>query len=184
MMKSSVIAMLALATACGGAPKTTGARISLEQNARATLSEMEARDPSLSGLLQDAYAYVVFPSVGKGGAIVGGAFGRGILYEGDRPTGYVELAQASLGAQLGGETFSELIVLRDRRDVEDIKAGSFKVGGNVSVTALTAGAARAAMHGAERTNAVFLLPRGGLMVDVSVSGQRLDYRPFLDKTAG
>lgn len=182
MMKSSVVAMMALAVACGGAPKTTSARISLEQNARATLSEMEARDPSLSGLLQGAYAYAVFPSVGKGGVIVGGAFGRGILYEGDRPTGYIELAQASLGAQLGGASFSELIVLRDRRDVQDIKAGTFKLGGNASVTVLTAGAARTAQVG-EARNTVFVLPRGGLMVDISVTGQRLDFRPFLDTAA-
>jgi lipid-binding SYLF domain-containing protein len=184
MLKSCVVATLALcATACGGAPRTTSGRISLEQSARATLSEMEARDPSLPGLLQDAYAYAVFPSIGKGGAIVGGAFGRGILYERDRPSGYVELAQASLGAQLGGETFAELVVLRDPEDVRDIKAGAFKLGGNASVTVLTTGAGRAATLGAER-KAVFVLPRGGLMVDISVTGQRLDYRPFLDRTAG
>jgi lipid-binding SYLF domain-containing protein len=183
MLKSCVIGLLALSAACGGAPKTTSGRISLEQNARATLSEMQARDPSLPVLLQDAYAYAVFPSVGKGGVIVGGAFGRGILYERDRPTGYVELAQGSLGAQLGGETFSELIVLRNPDDVRDIKAGTFKLGANASATALTAGAAKGVTLGA-RENAVFLLKRGGLMVDISVTGQKLDFRPFIDQQAG
>jgi lipid-binding SYLF domain-containing protein len=183
MTKSSIVAMLALTVAaCGGAPKTATGRINLEESARATLSEMEARDPSLREVLMDAHAYVVLPSVGKGGMIVGGAFGRGILYEGGRPSGYVELAQASIGAQLGGQTFAELIVLRDPQDVREIKAGTFDVSADASVIALTAGAARSATL--DKGTAVFVLPRGGLMVDISVSGQKLDYRPFLDPAAG
>jgi lipid-binding SYLF domain-containing protein len=184
MRKSIVVTMLALSlAACGGAPKTATGRMNLEQSAQATLSEMQARDPSLPGMLASAYAYAVFPSIGKGGLIVGGAFGRGILYERGRPSGYVELSQASLGALLGGQTFAELIVLRDPEDVRDIKAGTFDVGAHASVVALTAGAARAADIGPDR-NPVFVLPRGGLMVDLSISGQRLDYRPFLDPAAG
>jgi lipid-binding SYLF domain-containing protein len=184
MLKSIVVGLLALSiAACGGAPKTATERINLEERARITLSEMEARDPSLRALLMEADAYAVFPSIGKGGAIVGGAFGRGILYERGRPSGYVELAQASLGAQLGGETFAELIVLRDPENVREIKAGTFDVGANASVVVLTAGAARALQLGPD-ANAVFVLPRGGLMVDVSIVGQRLDYRPFLDPAAG
>jgi lipid-binding SYLF domain-containing protein len=183
MANSSVVAMLVLSVAaCGGAPKTATGRLNLEESALATLSEMEARDPSLRGVLMDAYAYVVMPSVGKGGVIVGGAFGRGILYEQGRATGYVELAQASIGAQLGGQTFAELIVLRDASEVREIKAGTFDLGADASVVALTVGSASSASL--DQGTSVFVMPRGGLMVDLSVSGQKLDYRPFLDPAAG
>jgi len=74
-------------------------------------------------------------------------------------------------------------VLRDPDDVRDLKAGTFKLGANASVSALTAGAGKAATLGAEG-QAVFVVKRGGLMVDISVTGQKLDFRPFLDKTAG
>lgn len=177
MTKLSVVAMLALSVAaCGGAPKTASERVSLEDRARITLSEMQRRDPSLRSYLMDARAYVVFPSIGKGGAIVGGAFGRGVLYERGQPTGYVELAQASIGAQLGGQTFSELIVIRDANTLRKIKMGKFDVGADASVVALTAGAAGSTSLDEDTT--VFVLPRGGLMADISVSGQRLEFTPY------
>lgn len=182
LMKSTVVAMLVLGAACGGSPKTATERINLEQSAQTTLSQMQTRDPSLTGLLEEAHAYAVFPSIGKGGVIVGGAFGRGVLYERGRPSGFVELTQASIGAQLGGQTFSELIVLRDAYEVQKIKAGTFEVGGDASIVALTAGAARSVSL--NRGSAVFVMPRGGLMVDISVTGQRLDFRPFPEPAAG
>jgi lipid-binding SYLF domain-containing protein len=177
MMKSSVVAMLVLSVAaCAGAPKTPSERISLEERARVTLSEMQRRDPSLRGILMDAQAYVVFPEIGKGGAIVGGAYGRGVMYERGQPTGSVSLAQASIGAQLGGQTFAELIVIRDFNTVRKIKAGKFDVGADASIVALTAGAAGSTSLDADTT--VFVMPRGGLMVDLSVAGQRLDFQPY------
>jgi lipid-binding SYLF domain-containing protein len=177
MTKSSVVAMLVLSVAaCGGAPKTSSERVSLEESARGTLTAMQQRDPSLRNHLMNARAYVVFPSIGKGGAIVGGAFGRGVLYELGQPTGYVELTQASLGAQLGGQSFSELIVIRDVDTLQNIKRGKFDMGADASVVALTAGAAGSTSL--DKNTTVFVMPRGGLMADISVSGQRLKYTPY------
>lgn len=182
MLKLIAVCALA-ATACGGgAPKTEAQRDRLEDSAQATLKEMEFRDPSLRELLDQAYAYAVFPQIGKGGAIVGGAFGRGLLYERNRPTGAVELTQGSIGAQLGGQSFAELIVLRNADDVAQLKSGTFDVGGSASAVALTEGAARAANVGAN-ANAVFVLPRGGLMADLSVTGQTLRFQPYPDISA-
>ena len=183
MMKSSVALLLVVsAAACSSTPKTATERQTYEQRAETTLMEMEARDPTLRPLLDQAIAYVVFPSVGKGGVIVGGAFGRGILFENHQPSGFVELKQGSFGAQLGGATFSELVVLNDPYAVQQIKSGKFKFGANVSAVALTAGAGRAASF-ARNPNPVFTMARGGLMVDVSVTGQSLSYKPFIDEQA-
>src|SRR6185295_20379584 len=101
--------MLGIA-ACATAPKTASERRSLEESADATLGSMESRDPALKPLLDSAYAYAVFPDIGKGGAVVGAAYGRGVLFEQGRPAGYVELNQGSIGAQLGAQSFAELIV--------------------------------------------------------------------------
>jgi lipid-binding SYLF domain-containing protein len=144
--------------------------------------EMEQRDPTLRPLLDQAAAYVVFPSVGKGAFVVGGAFGRGVLYENHQPTGFVELKQGSIGAQAGGATFSELVVLNDPYAVQAIRAGKFKFGANVTAVALTAGAARSAAFG-RNPNPVFVMSRGGLMVGISVTGQSLAYKPFIDEQA-
>jgi len=159
---------------CATAPKTAEGRRDLAASADATLTEMMGKDPALRGVLDSSAGYVVFPSIGKGGLIVGAAYGRGILYENGQPVGYVELNQGSLGAQLGGQTFAELIVFRDRFSIQRLKGGKFELGAGVSAVALTAGAAGSTDF--KEGTAVFVMPRGGLMVDVSVSGQQLNYK--------
>lgn len=161
--------------ACATAPKTEAGRQSLEARADATLETMLARDPGLRQTLNTAYGYAVFPEIGKGGLLVGGAYGRGVVYEQGRKVGFTELNQASLGATLGGQTFAELVVFRDRAALQRLQGGEFSLGTDASVVALTTGAAATARF--KRGVAVFVLPRGGLMVDLSVSGQQLNYRP-------
>ena len=162
IMRLSVITAIVIG-ACSTAPKTPAARGTLEARAEATLQTMRARDPGLADLLQSSAGYVVFPEIGKGGVIVGAAYGRGILYERGRPVGFVELNQASVGAQLGGQTFSELIVFQDRFDVDRLKTGQFSLGANVSAVALTTGAAATAQF--QDGVAVFTVPRGGYDVE-------------------
>ncbi len=160
---------------CATAPKTEAGRQNLESSAQATLQSMTAADPQLGQLLQSSYAYAVFPEIGKGGVVVGAAYGRGVLYEQGRMVGFVELNQGSIGAQLGGQTFAELVIFRDRFAVERLKGGQFSIGGNASAVALTAGAAGTAQF--TDGVAVFVLPRGGLMAELSVSGQQLNFQP-------
>lgn len=160
---------------CATAPKTEGERQSLEARADTTLGAMRDKDPALSDVLETAAGYAVFPSIGKGGAGVGGAFGRGVLYERGTVTGFVKLEQAQVGAVLGGESFSELLVLRDPEDVQELKQGDYKLAANIEAVALTAGAAAQANF--DGGVAVFVMPVGGLMVDVSISGQRFQFEP-------
>jgi lipid-binding SYLF domain-containing protein len=173
-LRLSGIAALALAAvACATSPRTAGERRDLEARAGATLETMRARDPGLQALLDSAVGYVVFPEVGKGGVVVGAAYGRGVLYENGRRAGFVELNQASIGAQLGGQTFSELLVFNDRNQLQDLKDGQYSVGANASAVALTKGAAASADF--QEGVAVFVLPRGGLMAELTVSGQKLNF---------
>ncbi|HET7506495.1 MAG TPA: lipid-binding SYLF domain-containing protein [Kofleriaceae bacterium] len=172
---SSIAALVIGIAACAGAPKTPAEQQSLEARAEATLGSMKSRDPGLPGLLGSAYGYAVFPDIGKGGVVVGAAYGRGVLFEHGHATGYIELNQGSIGAQLGGQTFAELIVFRDRFAVEKLKAGQFELGANASAVVLTAGASGAANF--TDGIAVFTVPQGGLMAELSVSGQKLDFQP-------
>jgi len=176
MIKLDIAAVgLLLATACATAPDTLAERRSLDANAEATLETMTARDPGLNQLLEGAAGYAVFPGIGKGGVLAGGAHGIGVVYERGTQIGYAELNQASIGAQLGGQSFSEVIVFRDRRGLDRLKADNFDLGADASAIAVTSGAAAGAQF--ERGVAVFVLPRGGLMVDLSVHGQQIDFEP-------
>ena len=175
MMKLSIAAIVGFA-ACASSPPTRATSDNLEQQARATLGEMRAKDPSITSVLNNTYAYAVFPDVGKAGVAVGGAYGHGILYEHGMPSGYVTIEQGSVGAELGGETFAELLVLRNPDDVQRLKAGHFDLGVGADAVALKTGAAASATF--RQGRAVFVMPRGGLMVDVSLKGQRINYQPL------
>ena len=175
MLERAAVVVALSVMGCATAPKSAEGRQSLAQRADVTLQEMRSRDPGLGEVLAQSAGYAVFPEIGKGGLIVGGAFGRGVLYEHGRMTGYVKVQQASLGAQLGGKTFAELLVLRSPADVAKLRAGDFSVGADASVVALTAGAATSGTL--DRGTTVFVLMRGGAMVDVSISGQRIEFVP-------
>lgn len=162
-------------TGCQTAPKGQEAKEILQDKARLTVREMQAADPSLREFLNDrAYAYAVFPEIGKGGVIVGGAYGRGAVFRQNQFLGYAELNQGSIGLQLGAKTFSEIIAFADEATFNEVRnRGEFTLGANASATALKAGAAAAVNF--EDGMAVFVRPQGGLMVDLSVNGQKINF---------
>ena len=173
MKALGVMSAIVACAACATAPKSTEDRQELANDAQAALQKMRNKDPSLNGLLAASAGYAIFPEIGKGGFIVGGAYGRGILYERGRPTGYVELNQGSIGAQIGAQTFTELIVFKDRWHVEKLKGGEFKLGGEASAVILKTGAA--ASTDFTQGVAVIVDPRGGAMAELSLSGQQINF---------
>ncbi len=175
MTRLGMLAIVVIA-GCATSPPTKQSQSNLYQQAGTTLGEMRARDPSIDNVLLNASAYVVFPDIGKAGVgAVGGAFGRGVLYEHGQPTGFVKLEQGTVGATLGGQTYAELIVLYNPDDVLRLKSGEFDLGADASAVAITAGAAVNANF--RNGTAVFVLPRGGLMAEAAVAGQRIEFVP-------
>jgi lipid-binding SYLF domain-containing protein len=160
---------------CATAPKTAPEQSSLEARAQATVSEMQNRSAELGNTLSQAAGYAVFPDIGKAGAGVGGGFGRGVLFQNGQPAGFVKLEQASLGAQFGAETFAELLVLPTPQMVDQLKRGELTLGADAGAIALTAGV----VAHAQLTNGMhaFLLPRGGAMAELTISGQRVEFAP-------
>jgi lipid-binding SYLF domain-containing protein len=175
MVKLLSAAALCIA-ACATKAPPVAAQMDLEKEASTALARMQERDPGISQVIGSAAGYAVFPDVGAGAVVAGGAFGRGVFFEHGAPIGYVELKQGSIGLQLGGHTYSELLVLRERDDVERLKANAFTIGADASAVALDAGA-QAKTHFDEGTN-IFVMTRGGLMAGVSVTGQKIEYRPL------
>jgi lipid-binding SYLF domain-containing protein len=113
--------------------------------------------------------------VGKGGFVVGGARGKGIVYEKDNVIGRAIMTQASIGAQVGGQTFAEVIFFETPGALNDFKAGKFEMSAEVSAVAAAEGASKTAKY--KNGVAVFALPKKGLMVQASVGGQKFKYEP-------
>src|SRR5262245_3360382 len=89
-------------------PKHESERQALATESTASLNTFTTEDPSLKPLLDKAVGYAVFPDVGKGGFIAGGAYGKGEVFEGGKKIGYADLTQATIGLQIGGQTFDEM----------------------------------------------------------------------------
>ncbi len=164
-----------LLISCSTAPSTREGRDDLLQQATATMGEMSSEDPALDELVRKGYGYALFPEVAKGGLVFGGAYGRGVVYEQGQHIGYADLSQASFGLQVGGQTYSELIVFENKAALEGLKQGRFDLAADASAVILKAGAAVSAefVEGV----AVIVRPIGGAMAEATVGGQQMTYVP-------
>ena len=168
-----------LAVACSTAPKSTEARSDLLAKAETALDEATAKDPTLEPVLNSSAGYAVFPNIGKGGVIVGGAYGKGVLYERGRMVGYCDLTQGSIGAQLGGQAFTEIVVFETEDALQRFKTDEYSFNAQATAVAVRSGAARNARF--ENGVAVFITAQSGLMAEASVGGQKVRYRPMSDE---
>ncbi len=142
------------------------------------------------------HGYAIFPTVGKGGIGIGGAYGEGRVYEKGKMTGTVSLAKLSIGFQLGGQAFSEIIFFQDKRAYKEFTSGNFEFDASASAVAITAGAqAKAGTEGATaganvgeskggqadinytKGMAVFVHTKGGLMYEAAIGGQKFSFTP-------
>ncbi|MBL7472902.1 lipid-binding SYLF domain-containing protein [Robertkochia sediminum] len=135
-----------------------------------------AEDPGLQKMFDNSVGYVIFPNVGKGGLIVGGATGNGVVYEGGKPIGMATLSKVSVGLQAGGQAIIETIFFETKNELEEFKKGKFKLDAGASAVALEEGDAITANY--SEGVAIVTHTKGGLMADVSVGGQKFKFKPF------
>jgi lipid-binding SYLF domain-containing protein len=164
-----------LLVSCSTAPSTVGGRDELLQQATSTLAEMNREDSGLDELTRKAYGYALFPQIAKGGLVLGGGYGRGVVYEQGQHIGYADLSQASFGLQVGGQTYSELIVFENKAALERLKQGRIDLAADASAVILKTGAAANARFA--DGFAVFVRPIGGAMAEATVGGQQVTYVP-------
>jgi lipid-binding SYLF domain-containing protein len=142
----------------------------LNANANAAKATMLEKDPSMQRFFDSAAGWVIIPTVGKGGVGIGGAYGKGLLYEGGAPSAIVSLTQLTIGFQWGGQAYSEFIFFKDNDALEDFKRGNYELGAQVSAVAVTLGASADVNYSGGV--AVFTQAKGGLMYEAAVGGQK------------
>lgn len=142
-----------------------------------------------------SYGYAVFPTIGKAGIGLGGAHGNGRVYVGGSHVGDSSMTQVTLGFQLGGQAFSQIIFFEDDRAFREFTNGNFEFSAQATAVIITAGASAEAntggglaagasggqndattSHGGFRKGmAVFTLAKGGLMYEAALGGQKFSY---------
>jgi len=166
-------------------------------NAAATAEECQATFAKFKNLgnvpqlLADTYGYAVLPTIGKGGIGIGGAGGTGCVFAGGKHTGNISMGQVTIGFQLGGQAYSQLILFQNADTYREFTKGNFEFGADATAVALTYGAqAGATTKGAsasagdtkgaaawKRGMAVYTIAKGGLMYEASIGGQKFKYTP-------
>jgi len=154
----------------------------LRTESQQAVADFEKTDSTLQKFLAESAGYAVFPNVGKGGFIVGGARGKGLVYEKTKVIGQATMTQASIGAQVGGQTFAEIILFETPAALSDFKAGKFEMSAEISAVAAAEGASAAAKY--KNGVAVFTLPKKGLMVQASIGGQKFKFEPEVPAPTG
>jgi lipid-binding SYLF domain-containing protein len=174
LVSAAFIFILCLASAFAGWDPRE--REEAEAAANDAVKDLLEIDPSMKVYFDQAYAYAVFPSVGKGAFIAGFGYGRGLFFEGGKPIGKATITQLSAGAQVGGQSYSEFVFFRDKDQAEDFKSGRYEFGAQATAIAVTSGLGMAGTY--TDGVAVYIIPKAGLMADASISGQKFDFEPF------
>jgi lipid-binding SYLF domain-containing protein len=147
-----------------------------------------------ASFFSNSYGYAVFPTIGKGGLVVGGAHGEGRVYVKGKHVGDTSMSQVSVGFQAGGQAFSEIIFFEDQKTFEEFSAGNFEFSADAGAVVITAsasgsasttgtsGTASAGKKDADtvgkyrKGTAVFTIAKGGLMYEAAIAGQKFKYK--------
>ena len=151
-------------------------------------------DAGISSMFKSAHGYALFPTIGKAGFVVGGAYGKGRVFQGGMHIGDTSMTQASIGFQIGGTGYSQVIFFQDKRALDEFTGGNFEFGAEAQATALTAAAGATANTSGNRASAsggknnadvasggynkgmaTYTITKGGAMAEASVAGQKFSY---------
>jgi lipid-binding SYLF domain-containing protein len=156
-------------------PNAPAPKTELQNRGQTSLQQFLSHDPGLQKNIDNSAGYVIFPEVGKGAIGVGGASGRGTVYKGNQMVGTVKLQQVSVGPQIGGETYGELIIFENEAALNRLMNNSFEFGAAAEATVVKAGAAAAARF--DNGTEAYILPKGGLMAGADLHGQKFKFYP-------
>jgi lipid-binding SYLF domain-containing protein len=192
-----LLALLALGGCASPRSQTTPRATA---SAKRALARFAKESTAARAALAQAYGYAIFPSVVKGALMIGGARGMGQVYQGGRLVGVASLTQASIGFQIGGESFSELVVFNTPRSFHRFTDGTFSLGASATAVVIRAGASASASYGANEYHAgaeanaphstaqsfaanrlgyeVYIMVRGGLLASAAIDGQHFGYHPI------
>ena len=130
----------------------------------------------LKPYFKEARGYAIFPNISKGGFGIGGARGNGEVFENEKVIGSTTLTQLSIGFQLGGQAFSQIIFFQNKRDLDRFTDGNFEFGASASAALITEGANASTDY--SDGVAVMTFSKGGLMYEASIGGQKFTFDSY------
>jgi|ERR1017187_121340 lipid-binding SYLF domain-containing protein len=145
----------------------------LAAKSQEALANFKLADPTLTNFFAKAAGYAILPGVGEGGFIFGGEHGDGLVYQQDKLVGKVTMSEVSIGAQVGGGSFSEIIFFQTKSALQTFKTSKWEMSAKAKANVAASGVAENAKY--EQGVAVFTLPKTGAMVAAAVGGQKFKF---------
>jgi lipid-binding SYLF domain-containing protein len=174
------IALIAMAILAFNANAQNPKDQKIMKDAKKAKEKLMKMEVGLDQFFTASTGYVIFPNVGKGGLIIGGASGNGVVYENGTMIGMADLKKLSIGLQAGGQAITEIIFFETEADLAEFKDGDYEFSAEASAVAIKSGVAVNAKY--REGVAVFALPKAGLMADASVGGQKFSYTPMIESS--
>ena len=171
----ALVLVVTITFSLGLSAQVGGWKADLVQDAEQALAQMIEKQPKLESYKDKSYGYAVFPKVTKGAVGVGGAGGKGIVFKSHVPVGQSTLKQATIGFQLGGQQYKEVIFFENKDAFDKFTNKKVKFDGQASAVAITAGASVDVSF--KDGMAIFTQTNGGLMYEASIGGQHFSYKP-------
>jgi len=168
------LALLPWLVGCATAPYVSSG--SFDQETAEAISLFKRTYPSMERLFTSAAGYAVFPTVTKGAAGIGGAYGDGQVFAEGKLIGLSSLSQGTIGVQLGAQAYSEIIFFQDKVTLDRFVEGQWALSAQATAVAAAEGVSTEA--GYQKGVMVFTVAKGGLMFEASVGGQRFTFTPL------
>jgi len=169
LLKHSMAALLVVALAS----TMTARAADLQAKAEEAVKNFKMTDPTLTNFFAKAAGYAILPGVGEGGFIIGGEHGDGLVYEKNKLVGKVTMSEVSIGAQVGGGSFAEIIFFQTQSALNGFKKSKWEMSAKAKANAAASGASLNAKY--EQGVAIFTLPQSGLMAAAAVGGQKFKF---------
>jgi lipid-binding SYLF domain-containing protein len=122
------------------APSLAASRSEIDRSVNQSLTTLYKRTPDAKALANKAVAVLVFPSIVKGGFIIGGQFGDGALRRDGKTVGYYRSVAASYGFQAGIQAFGYVMFFMDEASVQYLNnSAGWEIGTGPTLVVLDAG---------------------------------------------
>jgi lipid-binding SYLF domain-containing protein len=180
MLKLTLLAggslVLVLLLAVGAPAPAEGASASaIDRSADNALARLYRELPAARALARDAKAILVFPSVTKGGLMVGGQYGEGALRKGGRTVGYYKTTAVSYGLQAGVQRFGYALFFMTDAALEHLdQTDGWEIGAGPSVVVVDEGMATTLTTTTARSDVyAFVFSQKGLMAGLGLQGSKI-----------
>jgi len=174
-MAASLGLVLAILLLCTPGMSLADTAYQINRDADFALKNLYQTTPAAKRMAASAKGILVFPEIIKGGFLIGGQYGEGVLRVGGKTTGFYRSIAASYGLQAGAQTFGYALFFLDNDSLRYLrKSDGWEIGVGPSVVIVDEGMARSFTTTTAQSGIyAFFFDQKGLMAGLGIQGSKI-----------